>query len=1005
LAEVSEADEVVVVGDGEDGSRQGSDSVEDPASDRKEALEENNELDEFNDDFDEYYGTLDFGYEDSEFTIFPDIDLRPSADATGNVSACASAAMIGIHLDHLDELQQHHLCKVISKFPKLFSDDPILGHVPGVEHRIVTNDSDPICVRQWRLPEKTKAFIRDECDKMRDEGVIEPSSSPWLSPVVLVRKKNGTTRFCIDFRGLNAATVADSYPMPRIDELIDELRDTSWFTVLDAKNAYWSISVAPEDRPKTAFSDGHRLWQFRRLPFGLATAPSTFQRTINMVLSAVLGRHTVAYLDDVVVHSSSFEEHLEHLTETLHLLNKAGFRLNREKCEFATREFKFLGFKVTPEGILPDPDKVIAINNMPAPRTVKEVRRFLGCSGYFRKHIPNYAALAAPLTRLTRKDAKFVWTDEEEKAFNTLKQSLVEAPVLKKPNFTSPFEVHCDASKLALGACLMQRGPDDIPHAVAYFSRKLRGPETRYPAIDIEALAVIEGVRAFDHYLYGNKFLIFTDHRPLTFVFHRRTKSPRMSKWSHELSNYQYKLLYKKGSSNHVPDCLSRVANIDASALDPQKVRDAQLKDPLWREVIQYLEERAVPRRKLPLPLEEFELINGILYHVRHLPDRLLHQLVIPRELRDVALKLVHSSPLGAHSGVYRTYCKIRDLFYFPNLLRETRQFVRSCAVCQRRKGPAYRQAPMANAPDVNLPLERVSADLMDLHSSTSGNRYVLSIVDHMTRYLQLIPLPCKSAETVAEAFINNFVTLFGPPRVIQTDNGSEFCNRLFQQVCSIIQTKMSFTTVYHAQANGMIERTNRVVKDALATLTESRPDTWDQYLPQVRLALNSSVHRSIREQPIYLMTGHHGHFPLGPTNDVTIAADSAKRFQERLQVARSVAVETSSRAREGWARIYNKRVRKHFQPNVGVLVWVKVHPGHRRGPGRALGDRWRGPARIMKRIGPVSYLCKEVNEPYRELKCHINQLKEFVPEKELQFTDDVADNSLPLECGDWYRR
>ncbi|XP_037796440.1 uncharacterized protein K02A2.6-like [Penaeus monodon] len=268
----------------------------------------------------------------------------------------------------------------------------------------------------------------------------------------------------------------------------------------------------------------------------------------------------------------------------------------------------------------------------------------------------------------------------------------------------------------------------------------------------------------------------------------------------------------------------------------------------------------------------------------------------------------------------------------------------------------------------------------MDLHSSTSGNRYVLSIVDHLTRYLQLIPLPCKSAETVAEAFINNFVTLFGPPRIIQTDNGSEFCNRLFQQVCSIIQTKMSFTTVYHAQANGMIERTNRVV----------------------RLALNSSVHRSIREQLIDLLTGHHGHFPLGPTNDVTIAADSAKRFQERLQVARSVAVETSRRAREGWARIYYKRVRKHFQSNVGVLVWMKVHPGHRRGPGRALGDRWCGPARIMKRIGPVSYLCKEVNEPYRELKCHINQLKEFVPEQELQFTDDVADNSLPLECGHW---
>ncbi|XP_063599491.1 uncharacterized protein LOC134775811 [Penaeus indicus] len=566
---------------------------------------------------------------------------------------------------------------------------------------------------------------------MRDEGVIEPSSSPWLSPVVLVRKKNGTTRFCIDFRGLNAVTVAVSYPMPRVDELIDELRDTFWFTVLDAKNRYWSISVAP-DRPKTAFSDGHRPWQFRRLPFGLATA-------------------------------------LSH-----------------------------------PRGILPDPAKVIAINNMSVPRTVKEVRRFLGCSGYFRKHIP-HAAVAAPLTRLTR-------------------------------------------------------------------------PETRYPAIDIEALAVIEGVRAFDHYLYGNKFLIFTDHTPLTFVFHRRTKSPRMSKWSYELSNYQYKFLYKKGSSNHVPDCLSHVANIDASALDPQNVRDAQLKDPLWREVIRYLEEKAVPRRKLPLPLEEFELINGILYHVRHLLDLLLHQLVIPRELRR------------------------------PDSL---------CVRVQYASG-ARDQAPMANAPDVHVPLERISADLIDLHSSTSGNQYVLSIVDHLTRYLQLIPLPCKSAETVAEAFINNFVTIFGPQRVIQTDNGSEFCNRLFKQ-------------------SGKRRAGN---SDGEHQRTADLPHDWSSR-----------------------------HFPLGPTNDVTIAADSAKRFQERLQVASSVAVKTSRRARESWARIYNKRVRKHFQPNVGVLVWVKVHPGHRRGPGRALADRWRGPAlRRVVIMGFLYHIPREIYDYYIQI-------------------------------------
>lgn len=973
------------------------------------------------DEFDQSYGLLDFGYGTDEYMVFPDVDLSPSpVCVTNNVEDAikkvitedctreASNPIEGISIDHLKAKQAEQLLEVLNRYPSLFADDVPIGTVPNIEHHIVTTQTEPIRNRQWRLPETSRAVIKEECQKMLRDGVIEPSSSPWLSPVVLVKKKDNSVRFCVDYRGLNAVTVADAYPMPRMEELIDELHGTSWFTALDARSAYWAIRVNREDRPKTAFTDGHRLFQFKRLPFGLATAPTTFQRSINCILSSVLGRHTICYLDDVVVHSKTFSDHLQHLDETLALLAKAGFKLNIGKCDFAKNTFKFLGFLITPEGIKPDPEKVKAIDAMPPPRTPKGIRRFLGCTGFFRKHIKSYAAIASPLTRLTKKYAKFSWKEEQDKAFKALKDALTSEPVLRKPDYEKEFEVHSDASQVAIGACLMQRDGHGIPYAIAYYSRKLRDAELRYPTIDTEALAVVEAVRVFDPYLYGRSFIIYTDHRPLTYVFHRKTKSLRMTRWSHELSFYNYRLRYKPGAAHQVPDCLSRdVAAITAPTLDPTEVREAQLQDPLWRELMQYLEERGLPRRKLPLPVEEFEIKDGVLYHVRHMPDKLIHQLVIPQALRQTALKIAHSSRFAAHPGAYRTYQRLRDLMYFPNMLRVTQEYVKSCLVCQKRKGAAYKQAPMASAPPAQQPLEKVSADLLDLHQSESGNRYVLVIIDNMTRYLQLVALPCKNAETVANALIDNFITIFGPPRIIQTDNGAEFNNALFRQVCQIIRAKTSLTTAFHPQANGMVERSNRVVKDALATLTETHPARWDELLPHVRLALNSAIHRSVGEQPLYLMTGYHGLFPLGLANDQIVAEGSAHRFQERLKVARQVAIETSNKAREQWARGYNKKVHRSFSPTVGTLIlWretTHIGKGPAKSLARSLGNKWTGPARITKKTGPVTFIAQQLAHPYKERKLHVNQMKAYVQMGELDMVGDEDPRGLDIasEQGD----
>ncbi|XP_037773928.1 uncharacterized protein LOC119570135 [Penaeus monodon] len=285
------------------------------------------------DDFESEFGTLDFGYDD--FIAFPDTFLSDSSTSEdedigdSKVRVDEVLPVEDAKFSHLTEQQQGQFRELLSGYADIFTEEKsAIGTIPGVEHTIETGDAKPIVTRQWRLPHAAKQTIKEECRKMKEAGVIEPSSSPWLSPVVLVKKKDGTLRFCIDYRNLNKVTTTDSYPLPRIDELIDNFNGTSWFTSLDARSAYWAIPVAKPDRPKTAFSDGHRLWQFARLPFGLVTAPPTFQRAINFILSPVLGKHTVAYLDDIVVHSATFEEHLVHLEETLQLLKAAGLKLN-----------------------------------------------------------------------------------------------------------------------------------------------------------------------------------------------------------------------------------------------------------------------------------------------------------------------------------------------------------------------------------------------------------------------------------------------------------------------------------------------------------------------------------------------------------------------------------------------------------------------------------------------------------------------------------------------------
>ncbi|XP_069184050.1 uncharacterized protein [Procambarus clarkii] len=691
----------------------------------------------------------------------------------------------------------------------------------------------------------------------------------------------------------------------------------------------------------------------------------------------------------------SFDEHLRDLTETPSLLDKAGFKLNINKCTLASQKFKFLGFQVSTDGIRPDPDSCRAIAEMPRPRSARDVRRFLGAAGYFRRHIKGFASITAPLTDLVKKNAKFMWTSEHDEAYTKLKSQLITAPVLAVPDFDKEWEVHTDASGIAIGGCLMQRDSENHPHPVAYFSRKVKGPGVRYSATDKEVLAVVESVRYFEPYLFQRHFAIFTDHRALTYIFKKKTKCPRMSRWSHELSAHSFQILYKPGPSHVVPDTLSRnVAsvnvNVNIETIASDKMREFQMGEQRWKEIIEYLEGGKYPMKKGNFPLQHFDLQKGVLYYVNDMKDRAVYQLVIPDVLRSSAVKLAHASKIAGHPGVFKTYMRAKTLFYFPSMLSYITKFVRSCPTCQRRKGTPKVQAPLQEFPDIFEPLDRVGADLIDLHSSHSGNRYVLVLVDHLSRFTTLVALPRKDAQTVADAFLSKFVTVFGPPKVLVSDRGQEFVGNTFKEVCKILETTTTLTTAYHPQANGMTERTNRTIKDMLAILAEKDAATWDEQLPYVQLALNTAIHQSINTQPLLLFTGRSCNFPSGLLNrhEVVYGEDYPSEILSKMRNAWRIAAEASKTARSRYAHYYDKKVQP-LTLREGSLV-MRLNEKAPDNQSRKLAPRWRGPYRVIKKLGPVNFLIRGIFDDQSDTTIHVNKLKCYVAKEELELPSAI---------------
>ncbi|CAB4420776.1 unnamed protein product [Rhizophagus irregularis] len=503
----------------------------------------------------------DFESEESEYESGETVKRQENLDKTEYNPKLNSKFEEKLKIGQINPIQEKLIKNLVRSYEDVFEyDKEKVGRVDLIKHRIkITPGQNPILQRRYKETEEKGKFIKKEVEKLLETGKIRESYSPWASPVTLAGKKSGNYRFCIDYRKLNAVTKSDAYPLPRIDELLDKYRTAKWFTSIDLAAGFHQVEMIEEDKEKTAFICSQGLYEYNVMPFGLKNAPGTFQRLMDKVLKEYIGEFVVVYIDDIMIYSKNFEEHLQHIEKVLRKMRETNLTLKLKKCKFGERNIEFLGHIVGKDGLQPDVKKVETINKIKPPQTIREVRSFLGLCSYYRKFIKNYSKIAKPITKLIKKDEEFRWGQEQQNAFKILKEKLTQKPILAHPDFEKEFILLTDASAEGLGAILSKKNDEGKEVVISYASKSNNNTEANYPITDLECLAIVWGIRYFHKFLIGRKFKVITDHAALKGLMNDKIPKGRRARWIMELQQYDFEVIHRSGKENKNADALSRL--------------------------------------------------------------------------------------------------------------------------------------------------------------------------------------------------------------------------------------------------------------------------------------------------------------------------------------------------------------------------------------------------------------------------------------------------------------
>lgn len=804
-------------------------------------------------------------------------------------------------------------------------------HTPDVVHRIITS-GQPVAERSRKLAGKKMIDAKAEIQAMLDVGIIRPSKSPYASPLHMQRKPSGDWRPCGDYRKLNDQTVPDRYPAPLIQDLFPRLHGKQVFTTLDLLKAFNQIPMAAEDIEKTAIITPFGLFEFLVMPYGLKNASQTFQRFVDSIFRDL--DYVFVYIDDILIMSENHDEHKTHLETVFRRLQQHALTINVNKCHFGQHQVQYLGFLITPDGYKPPVDRVQSLLDFPKPGTIDQLRRFLGIMNYHRKSIPHAAQLQAPLNNMLKgtikKDKRPVpWNSDAETAFNTCKQSLATSVMMNYPSPTARMALTTDASDIAIGASLEQL-VDNIWQPIGFFSRKLSDTERRYSTYDRELLGVFAAVKHFQHYLECRRFSIHTDHKPLIYAFQQKSDkvSDRQLRQLEYISQYTTEILHVKGEDNIVADALSRVEAINMpTILTAETIADAQRDD---RELADLI---ATPSTSLILQniaLEPDVIIKCDLSTGRIRP-------YIPQSLRKTAFNIAHGA---SHPSRRSTVKLMTEKYVWPSIKRDAHEWAKQCTDCQRTKVQRHnRTVPQRIAmPDSRF--SHIHVDIIIL-PYVDNHRYCLTITDRFTRWPEVVPLKKITAEIVATALFDHWITRFGTPHTITTDQGAQFESALFKSLAKFIGAQLTRTTPYHPASNGMIERFHRTLKAALMC-TPSTP--WTQLLPSVLLGLRTSLKEDIGCSPAELLYGTNLQIPGEFFVHSDVTANQHEFVNKHRQRMRLLRPTPSSQ---------HIRPRPFRQKGIDTCTHVFIRSDHVKAP---LEPPYQGPYRIVERISDIVY-------------------------------------------------